>query len=265
MTFLVRRLHLHLRLNEFTRPRRHRPDPAPGPALGRPSGSASPRSATAKYAAQMEGLLRDGGRRCRLRDDPEVREPAASPSTPSLRRTSTRPEYRRRVRGGREEPAGAARGEAAAGAELPRVQQLARDARARRRGAPLAHHAAARGSAQGDPQRGPDRLHRHADHERARRGHPPDLPRRSRPAVPRRVPDGGGRAGRAWSSASATRAVPAKGRCSTRTSWTGEFEDLIRDRDDEQKRELLNRWPTERDVAESKPMIRAKAQDMLEH
>ena len=43
------------------------------------------------------------------------------------------------------------------------------------------------------------------------------------------------------------------------------FEDLIRDRDDEQKRELLNRWPSERDVAESKPMIRAKAEDMLEH
>ncbi|MFG2332123.1 type I restriction endonuclease subunit R [Streptomyces sp. NPDC048604] len=43
------------------------------------------------------------------------------------------------------------------------------------------------------------------------------------------------------------------------------FEDLVRDRTDEERRELLNRWPTERDVAESTPMIRAKAEDMLEH
>ncbi|MFD9562303.1 type I restriction endonuclease subunit R [Streptomyces sp. NPDC059994] len=43
------------------------------------------------------------------------------------------------------------------------------------------------------------------------------------------------------------------------------FEDLIRDRTDEERRELLDRWPTERDVAESTPMIRAKAEDMLEH
>ncbi|WJY50534.1 type I restriction endonuclease [Streptomyces chengbuensis] len=43
------------------------------------------------------------------------------------------------------------------------------------------------------------------------------------------------------------------------------FEDLIQDRTDEERRELLNRWPTERDVAESTPMIRAKAEDMLEH
>ncbi|MFC9271802.1 type I restriction endonuclease subunit R [Streptomyces zhihengii] len=43
------------------------------------------------------------------------------------------------------------------------------------------------------------------------------------------------------------------------------FDDLIRDRSEEEKRELLNRWPSERDVAESKPMIRAKAEDMLEH
>ncbi len=43
------------------------------------------------------------------------------------------------------------------------------------------------------------------------------------------------------------------------------FEDLIRDRTPEERRELLNRWPTERDVAESAPMIRAKAEDMLEH
>ncbi|MEU3629268.1 type I restriction endonuclease subunit R [Streptomyces fradiae] len=43
------------------------------------------------------------------------------------------------------------------------------------------------------------------------------------------------------------------------------FEDLIRDRTDEERRRLLHRWPTERDVAESTPMIRAKAEDMLEH
>ncbi|MCX4236478.1 type I restriction endonuclease subunit R [Streptomyces ortus] len=43
------------------------------------------------------------------------------------------------------------------------------------------------------------------------------------------------------------------------------FEDLIRDRTDEERATLLNRWPTERDVAESWPMICAKAEDMLEH
>ncbi|MFI2366987.1 type I restriction endonuclease subunit R [Streptomyces sp. NPDC018833] len=43
------------------------------------------------------------------------------------------------------------------------------------------------------------------------------------------------------------------------------FEDLIRDRTPEERAELLRRWPTERDVAESRPMIRAKAEDMLEH
>ncbi|MES9806658.1 type I restriction endonuclease subunit R [Streptomyces cinereoruber] len=43
------------------------------------------------------------------------------------------------------------------------------------------------------------------------------------------------------------------------------FEDLVKDRSEEERRELLNRWPTERDVAESTPMIRAKAEDMLEH
>ncbi|MGW7364148.1 type I restriction endonuclease subunit R [Streptomyces sp. NPDC054841] len=43
------------------------------------------------------------------------------------------------------------------------------------------------------------------------------------------------------------------------------FEDLIRDRTDDERKALLRRWPTERDVAESTPMIRAKAEDMLEH
>ncbi len=43
------------------------------------------------------------------------------------------------------------------------------------------------------------------------------------------------------------------------------FADLIRDRTDDERRTLLNRSPTERDVAESRPMIRAKAEDMLEH
>jgi len=43
------------------------------------------------------------------------------------------------------------------------------------------------------------------------------------------------------------------------------FADLIRDRTDDERRALLERWPTERDVAESRPMIRAKAEDMLEH
>nr|WP_244501178.1 type I restriction endonuclease [Streptomyces sp. TP-A0874] len=44
-----------------------------------------------------------------------------------------------------------------------------------------------------------------------------------------------------------------------------DFADLIRDRTDDERRQLLRRWPTERDVAESRPMIRAKAEDMLEH
>ncbi|ALO08571.1 HsdR family type I site-specific deoxyribonuclease [Streptomyces venezuelae] len=43
------------------------------------------------------------------------------------------------------------------------------------------------------------------------------------------------------------------------------FADLIRDRTDEERKALVRRWPTERDVAESRPMIRAKAEDMLEH
>ncbi|MER7791656.1 type I restriction endonuclease [Streptomyces sp. NPDC097640] len=44
-----------------------------------------------------------------------------------------------------------------------------------------------------------------------------------------------------------------------------DFADLIRDRTDDERKALLRRWPTERDVAESRPMIRAKAEDMLEH
>ncbi|MFD3936918.1 type I restriction endonuclease subunit R [Streptomyces sp. NPDC058611] len=43
------------------------------------------------------------------------------------------------------------------------------------------------------------------------------------------------------------------------------FADLIQGRTDEERRALMRRWPTERDVAESLPMIRAKAEDMLEH
>ncbi|MEU5479261.1 type I restriction endonuclease subunit R [Streptomyces mirabilis] len=43
------------------------------------------------------------------------------------------------------------------------------------------------------------------------------------------------------------------------------FDDLVRDRTPEERAALLKRWPTERDVAESVPMIEAKAQDMLEH
>lgn len=44
-----------------------------------------------------------------------------------------------------------------------------------------------------------------------------------------------------------------------------EFADLVRDRTPEERKALLRRWPTERDVAESRPMIRAKAEDILEH
>ncbi|AYC41066.1 type I restriction endonuclease subunit R [Streptomyces griseorubiginosus] len=43
------------------------------------------------------------------------------------------------------------------------------------------------------------------------------------------------------------------------------FDDLVRDRTPEERAALLKRWPTERDVAESVPMIEAKAEDMLEH
>ncbi|MFE5051185.1 type I restriction endonuclease subunit R [Streptomyces sp. NPDC056637] len=43
------------------------------------------------------------------------------------------------------------------------------------------------------------------------------------------------------------------------------FDDLVRDRTPEERAALLKKWPTERDVAESIPMIAAKAEDMLEH
>ncbi|MFF7586591.1 type I restriction endonuclease subunit R [Kitasatospora purpeofusca] len=45
----------------------------------------------------------------------------------------------------------------------------------------------------------------------------------------------------------------------------GRFEDLVRDRTPAERAALLRRWPTERDVAESLPMIQAKARDMLAH
>ncbi|MBP0456466.1 type I restriction endonuclease subunit R [Streptomyces montanisoli] len=43
------------------------------------------------------------------------------------------------------------------------------------------------------------------------------------------------------------------------------FADLVRDRTPAERAALLKESPTERDVAESLPMIRAKAEDMLEH
>lgn len=43
------------------------------------------------------------------------------------------------------------------------------------------------------------------------------------------------------------------------------FTDLIDGLTDDEKRKLLRKSPTARDVAESQPMIRAKAEDMLEH
>ncbi|WP_235489445.1 type I restriction endonuclease subunit R [Streptomyces roseoverticillatus] len=43
------------------------------------------------------------------------------------------------------------------------------------------------------------------------------------------------------------------------------FEDLVRHRTDEERDQLLKQYPTDRDVAESVPMIQAKADDMLEH
>ncbi|GHH32748.1 type I restriction endonuclease subunit R [Streptomyces candidus] len=44
-----------------------------------------------------------------------------------------------------------------------------------------------------------------------------------------------------------------------------DFEDLIRDRTPEERAALMKRWPSGRDVAESWPMIQKKAADMLEH
>ncbi|WP_327297521.1 type I restriction endonuclease subunit R [Streptomyces sp. NBC_01197] len=44
-----------------------------------------------------------------------------------------------------------------------------------------------------------------------------------------------------------------------------QFDDLVRDRTREEKDRLLRKWPTDRDVAESIPMIEAKAADILEH
>lgn len=44
-----------------------------------------------------------------------------------------------------------------------------------------------------------------------------------------------------------------------------QFVDLVRDRTAAERAALLKKSPTERDVAESRPMIRAKAEDMLEH
>ncbi|MGK5446858.1 type I restriction endonuclease subunit R [Streptomyces radiopugnans] len=43
------------------------------------------------------------------------------------------------------------------------------------------------------------------------------------------------------------------------------FEDLLRDRTPEERAKLLKQYPNERDVAESTPMIEAKADDMLRH
>lgn len=49
------------------------------------------------------------------------------------------------------------------------------------------------------------------------------------------------------------------------TSLDRRFDDLVRDRTPEEKAALLKRWPTGSDVAESEPMVAAKAEDMLEH
>lgn len=56
-----------------------------------------------------------------------------------------------------------------------------------------------------------------------------------------------------------------EGRVQDKEGLDRDFEDLIRDRSDDERATLLKRWPTERDVAESWPMICKKAEDMLEH
>ncbi|WP_405756164.1 type I restriction endonuclease subunit R [Streptomyces sp. NBC_00073] len=56
-----------------------------------------------------------------------------------------------------------------------------------------------------------------------------------------------------------------KGKVFDKDGLDRNFADLVRDRTAEERRTLLKRTPTERDVAESQPMIRAKAEDMLEH
>lgn len=56
-----------------------------------------------------------------------------------------------------------------------------------------------------------------------------------------------------------------EGRVFDKDGLDREFADLVRERTDEERRPLLRRWPTERDVAESRTMIRTKAEDMLEH
>lgn len=56
-----------------------------------------------------------------------------------------------------------------------------------------------------------------------------------------------------------------EGRVFDKDGLDREFADLVRERTDEERRPPLRRWPTERDVAESRTMIRTKAEDMLEH
>lgn len=58
-----------------------------------------------------------------------------------------------------------------------------------------------------------------------------------------------------------------KGEVSDADALDGKFDNLLQPLSDDQQRLLRRRWsqPTARDVAESAPMIRAKARDMLNH
>ncbi|GAA1995295.1 hypothetical protein GCM10009799_22010 [Nocardiopsis rhodophaea] len=55
------------------------------------------------------------------------------------------------------------------------------------------------------------------------------------------------------------------GQVSDRDKLDQRFDDLLADRTPAEKAALAKRWPTSHDVAESPPMIRAKAADMLRH
>ncbi|GAB2773023.1 HsdR family type I site-specific deoxyribonuclease [Streptomyces daliensis] len=56
-----------------------------------------------------------------------------------------------------------------------------------------------------------------------------------------------------------------KGKVFDKDGLDRNFADLIHGLTDDEKQKLLRKSPTARDVAESQPMIRAKAEDMLEH
>ena len=159
MTFLVRRVHLHHRISEFmvvlvtdrTQLQTQ---------LSRTLKLSESDNETAKTRTQMEGLLRDGGRRVVV----GMIHQCGSGFTFAADAEGSgddRDLVGESEEAGQEqdEPQGPRTG-------LPPVQHLAGRPRPRRRGTPLAHRHLACRPAQGDPERRQDRVHGYADHHR---------------------------------------------------------------------------------------------------